>query len=159
EDPQHRRNLLNSYLDLFGLLWELGRRSEGTDPYHKALELASENHDLTNELAWFLATSPEPGLRDPALAVQLARKAVDARPDSRDYWNTLGVAQYRYGDEKAAVAALQKAGGLRAGGNSYDWLFLAMAHWRLGDRNEARTWFDRAVQEMDRDKPNDELRR
>jgi hypothetical protein len=49
---------------------------------------------------------------------------------------------------------------MRGGGDSFDWFFLAMAHCRLGDRNEAQIWFDRAVQWMDRHKPHDdELRR
>ena len=38
---------------------------------------------------------------------------------------------------------------MQAGGSSFDWFFLAMAHRRLGDRDEARMWFDRAVQWMD----------
>ena len=37
---------------------------------------------------------------------------------------------------------------------------LAMAHGRLGDSDKARTWYDRAVQWMDRQTPHDdELRR
>jgi hypothetical protein len=65
------------------------------------------------------------------------------------------VAYYRSGDDRAAVAALETSMRMQAGGNSFDWFFLAMAHWRLGDRNQARTWFDRAVQWMDRHKPHD----
>jgi hypothetical protein len=65
------------------------------------------------------------------------------------------VAYYRSGDDRAAVAALETSMSMQAGGNSFDWFFLAMAHWRLGDRNQARTWFDRAVQWMDRHKPHD----
>jgi hypothetical protein len=35
-----------------------------------------------------------------------------------------------------------------------------MAHWRLGDRDQAHTWFDRAVRWMDQYEPqNEELRR
>ena len=37
---------------------------------------------------------------------------------------------------------------MQAGGSSFDWFFLAMAHWRLGDKDEARMWFDRAVEWM-----------
>jgi hypothetical protein len=41
-----------------------------------------------------------------------------------------------------------------------DWFYLAMARWCLGDRTEARTWFDRAVKWMDLYQPFDgELRR
>jgi tetratricopeptide (TPR) repeat protein len=160
EGPHHRRNLVVSYLGLVSLLWELGRQAEAAEPYRKALGLGGADPAVDNELAWFLATSPEPSLRDAALAVRLAKKAVTARPRSADYRNTLGVAYYRNGDDKAAVAELETAMSLRAGGNSFDWFFLAMAHWRLGDRDKARAWLDRAVQGMDRHKPHDdELRR
>jgi tetratricopeptide (TPR) repeat protein len=160
EDPDHRRGLVQSYLELVRLLWELGRQSEAAEPYRKAFELAPEDPVVNNNLAWFLATSPEPRLRDAALAVRLAQKAVAAESQSANYWNTLGVAHYRNGDDRGAVAELETAMSLRAGGDSYDWFFLAMAHWRLGNRDEARTWFDRAVEWLDGHKPHDdELRR
>ena len=78
-------------------------------------------------------------MRDAARAVRLAKKVVTARPESANYRNTLGVAYYRNGDDRAAVAELERAMSMQAGGNSFDWFFLAMAHWRLGDRNKART--------------------
>ena len=33
--------------------------------------------------------------------------------------------------------------------------FLATAHWHLGDKEEARRWYDKAVEWMDENKPND----
>src|SRR5262249_46047140 len=160
ENAVHRRNLVLSYLELAHLLCGLGRQTEAAEPYRKALELEGDDPAVNNELAWFLATSPEPRLRDAARAVRLAKKVVTVQPESANYRNPLGVAYYRSGDDRAAVAALETAMSLQAGGNSFDWFFLAMAHWRLGDRNKARTWFDRAVQWMDRHKPHDaELRR
>jgi tetratricopeptide (TPR) repeat protein len=160
EDPEHWRNLVQSYLELVRLLWELGRPAEAAEPFRNALELHPEDPTLNNNRAWFLATSPEPRLRDGALAVRLAQKAVADRPHSGECRNTLGVAHYRNGDDRAAVAELETAMGLRGGGDSFDWVFLAMAHWRLGHRDEARAWLDRAVQGMDGHKPYDaELRR
>jgi tetratricopeptide (TPR) repeat protein len=155
ENAIHRRNLLLGYLELACLLCQLGRQTEAAEPYRKALEMEENDPAVNNELAWFLATSPEPHLRDAARAVRLAQKVVAVRPESANYRNTLGVAYYRSGDDRAAVAALEKAMSMQAGGNSFDWFFLAMAHGRLGDRNKARTWFDRAVQWMDRNTPHD----
>jgi hypothetical protein len=34
------------------------------------------------------------------------------------------------------------------GGDSYDWFFLAMARWQLGDKDEARDWYRKAVDGM-----------
>jgi hypothetical protein len=49
---------------------------------------------------------------------------------------------------------------LRQGGDGTDWFFLAMAHARMGDKQEARKWFDRAVAWMEKNRPgDDELRR
>jgi WD40 repeat protein len=117
-----------------------------------------------NDAAWFLATCPDQQLRDPGQAVRLAetliRRYGPRGPTDGNYWNTLGMAYYRVGDWKAAVAALGKSMGLRKGGNSFDWFFLAMAHQRLGAKEEARRWYDKAVQWMDKNKPQDEeLRR
>jgi serine/threonine protein kinase/Tfp pilus assembly protein PilF len=156
EDPEHRRNLVLSYLGLACLLCELGRQAEAAEPYRKALELEEDDHAVNNELAWFLATSPESRLRDAARAVRLAKKVVTAQPDSANYRNTLGVAYYRIGDDRAAITELERAMSMEEGGSSLDWFFLAMAHWRLGDRNTARTWFDRAVEWMDKHKPHDD---
>ena len=44
---------------------------------------------------------------------------------------------------------------LRNGGDSFDWFFLAMAHWRLGEKDKAREWYERAVQWMDKNQPDD----
>ena len=73
-------------------------------------------------------------------------------------WNTLGVALYRAGEWKEAVEALGKSMELSKGGDSFDWFFLAMTHWQLGDRNHARTWYDRANEWMYKNQPkNDDL--
>src|SRR5262249_44812478 len=132
------------------LLEQTGRHAEAADQYRQALERNPDYHPVKNRLAWVLATSPEPRLRDTAEALRLAEQAVAASPKAGNYWNTLGAAHYRNGDDKAAVAALEKAMSLRAGGDSFDWFFLAMAHGRLGARDQARAWFDRAVQGMDK---------
>lgn len=75
-------------------------------------------------------------------------------------WNTLGAARYRARDWNAAIEALKKSMELRQGGNSFDWFFLAMAHWQRGDKEQARNWYDQAVQWMEKHRPQDEeLRR
>ena len=77
-------------------------------------------------------------------AVAMARGSSDECPDAAAYWNTLGVAHYRAGDDRAAVAALDRARAL-GGGTAFDDVFLAMAHARLGDTAEARQDLARAM--------------
>jgi tetratricopeptide (TPR) repeat protein len=128
--------------------------------YTKVIELSPNDTQLHNNLAWKLATHPNPKGREPRRAVQWAQKAVELAPQKGDYWNTLGVANYRAGDWKAAIAALEKSMELRKGGDGFDWFFLAMAHEKLGDHQKARTWYDKAVGWVTNHQPeNEELRR
>jgi Flp pilus assembly protein TadD len=100
-------------------------------------------------------------VRDPRRAVDLARKAVELAPNEGNYWNTLGAAHYRVEEWKAAIEALEKSRQLvREAELSFDAFFLAMAHWQLGAKTEARTHYDQAVRWMEKNDPqNEELRR
>ena len=114
------------------------------------LVMALEAKHGKNERAWELATDADPSRRDPMQAVALAQQAVAQAPRDADAWNTLGVARYRAGDLEGAVAALQKFRELRTG--DAEWsnpFFLTMAHWRLGNKEEARQWFRSGVHWMD----------
>ena len=122
--------------------------------YSKAIELEPENAYAINNLAWLLATCPEAPFRDPKRALELAARTSKLTPHEGYAWNTLGVAHYRAGDWKAAVTALSKSnellGGEKLSSNAF---FLAMAHWQLGNKDEARTWQKQAVQWMDKNRP------
>jgi tetratricopeptide (TPR) repeat protein len=127
--------------------------TDKTIQFHKSRPDAPNSAGWHNSLAWLLATWPDLKLRDPGQAVAHAQKAVELAPDSGAIWNTLGVAQYRNGAWKAAVEALMKSVQLRKGGDSFDFFFLAMAHWQLGEKVKARAWYDRAVAWMDKNQP------
>jgi tetratricopeptide (TPR) repeat protein len=148
------------HVELGYALNDQGKFDEAIAYFRKAIELAPKNARGRNGLAWLLASCPDAKLRNPSEAVALAKRAVELAPnDFVSVW-TLGVAHYRAGDWKAAIAALEKSKELRNGGASNVWFFLAMAHWQLGEKNTAREWYDRAVQWMDKNQPRDEgLRR
>jgi serine/threonine protein kinase/tetratricopeptide (TPR) repeat protein len=145
------------------VLKEQGQYAEAVEASRKAILLDPDSFKALNDLAWLLATGSDPKLRDPGEAVRLAKKAVELAPKqwaTWTDWNTLGVAQYRAGDWNAARTALEKSVQLRGGGDGFDWFFLAMTRWRLGDKEQARKWFDRAAEWMDKHQPNNgELRR
>jgi uncharacterized protein HemY len=88
-------------------------------------------------------------------AASLALAVVDGAA-----WKTLGAAQFRAGNWQEAIDALEKSKHLCQGGDGVDGFFLAMAHWQLGEREEARRWHVRSVAWMDANMPADEeLRR
>jgi Flp pilus assembly protein TadD len=111
-------------------------------------------------MAWFLTVRHDLRRPEAALAVKLAKRAVELAPKNGNYWNTLGVAQYRDGAWEDARISLSKAVELGQGGSAFDFFFLAMSHWQLGEKDKARDWYGKAVQWMDKNKPQDEeLRR
>jgi len=127
------------------------------EAYAMAIELDPKNAVGHNNLAWLLATCPDAKFRDSAQAIELTKKAMELAPNEGFYSNTLGVAQYRAGDWQAAVAALEKSNELLGGKElSFNAFFLAMAHWQLGNKDEARNWYDLAVEWTEKNKPQDE---
>ena len=121
--------------------------------------LESASPVMINNLAWQLAVNPEYANGSPAFTVEIASKAVERTPTEGEYWNTLGAAQYRACNWKAAIEALEKSMGLRKGGDSFDWFFLGMAYWKLGNKEQGRLWYDKALEWMDKNRPyNGELK-
>jgi hypothetical protein len=82
--------------------------------------------------------------RDPELALQSARRAVELKSkDSEDAelaWHALGAAQYRAGDWKACIESLE--GHTHAPQNGS--FSLAMAYWQSGAKVRARACFSLA---------------
>ena len=98
-----------------------------------------------------------------------AEKLVLELPDVKEYrkalaiaHGNLGIVQYRGGDWEAAVASLKKGVELNSEheGNGVAQFVLAMAHWRLGGKEQARASYDQAAPWMDKNEPlNERLRR
>jgi tetratricopeptide (TPR) repeat protein len=155
--------------DFGNLLAAMGKSQDAKPFFDKArqglqqavqlqIERRVERYTLHNHLARFLTSCADTEFRDPSRGVAAARKAVELAPQVGSCWTTLGIALYRIGRWKEAVDALQKACELRAGGDSVDWFFLAMARWELGEKEQAGAWYDRAVQWMEKNQPlNEEL--
>jgi serine/threonine-protein kinase len=130
-------------------------RDKARSLVQEALKRKVEEPGSQNNLAWVLADGPFPELRDPARALGLARTATARNPKRADYWHTFGTAYYRTGDWKACLAALDKAQELKSGGTPGMWLLRAMALWQLQDREQARTWYRRAVAQIEKESTTD----
>jgi len=86
-------------------------------------------------IADLLTTAPEP-LRDPELALKLARRAVELKPGDEMCLQSLGWALYRTGDFRGSIETMKKVDG---GPSSF---IRAMAHWQLREKTEARAIFE-----------------
>jgi eukaryotic-like serine/threonine-protein kinase len=96
-----------------------------------------------NRVAWDCVVAPD-AVADPEMPVRLAERAVGEAPESAACLNTLGAALYRAGRFSEAIHRLEEGIRQRGGESSpQDWVFLALAHHRLGQHAEAHAWLDR----------------
>jgi tetratricopeptide (TPR) repeat protein len=148
ENPDHQRFLAGNLARLGEFYLRSGRMSEAGRPFQKAVTLMERLvHDhpqvpiyrrwLANaylDLATCLSMHPDSKLRNSARSLELVKQSIELIPKKDEYWNFF----------------------IREGDN-YDWFFLAMSHWQLGDKVQARKWYDQAVARMDKAKiPNDD---
>jgi Flp pilus assembly protein TadD len=116
----------------------------------KRLPLVVDKISVQDELARALVTCADVTARDHARALTLAREVVASRPNHPRYLTTLGIALYRDGQYRETIAALKKADEQSKVNRFIDYgFFLAMAHWKLGERELARQWFDQASGSLD----------
>jgi len=138
-----------------------GQWAKARADYEKAVEAArkrpgGEQAGVSSALACLLSTCPEVSVRDPVRAVGLAKEAVKHAPMSGTTWITLGVAHYREGKWKEALAALTRGLELQRGNSAPAGFFLAMTQKKLGNKEEARKMYDQAVQWMEKNQARNE---
>lgn len=98
--------------ELFGLLGDLyysrNQYANAVEAYENAIRLGSEGAEIFNNLAWLYATCEDAGLRAPARALDLARKAseLSSAPHILD---TLAESYFVNGQYNAAVRAGERA--------------------------------------------------
>jgi tetratricopeptide (TPR) repeat protein len=90
----------------------VGDQTGAVQDLRAALDAAPHDAIAANALAWILATSPDPALRDAPQAVLAAELAQRARPDDADFLDTLGAAYAAAGRFDEAVAAAERADAL-----------------------------------------------
>ncbi len=117
---------------------------------HKHRHASNIGFGKANSIAWCSALAPGAGV-DRETAVRLAEVAVkalsaDGSPAQAKAMalKTLGAALYRAGRFEDAIRRLDDGIRLRGGVSiPQEWAFLAMAHHRLGHREDACRWLDR----------------
>ena len=108
----------------FGLasaLDRLGRQAQAIDHYRTGLRAQPDSSEAANNLAWLLATAPDPALRDASEALRWAESATTAsgRQDPR-MLDTLAVCLAAQGRFDEALAAIDAALALPAAGADAD---------------------------------------
>lgn len=71
----------------------LGDDAKAAEAYRAALQGGGGDWQIMNNLAWILAQSSVPGLRDPDAAIQLVTEALAREPGHPELLDTLGVAR------------------------------------------------------------------
>jgi tetratricopeptide (TPR) repeat protein len=157
-----KKDYATAHTNLGTGLYHSGRWAEAEASYREGLRLAPKDASCKSQLAWFRANCPDPNFRNTQEAVQLAQKATELEPTGDYHWLALGVARYRAGQFQEAIADLQKPKHLLAQMEiAADWLFLAMAHWQVGDQEQARKFYNQASEWLQKNQLEDdeELRR
>jgi hypothetical protein len=112
---------------------------------------ATRDATTADAVAWTRLLVPDGLDREEAgRLVDLSRRGMEAQPESADYLETHGAALYRAGRFREAVEQLEKAVAKNGeGGSPWQQLFLAMAHHRLGEEDEARRCLERANRQIE----------
>jgi WD40 repeat protein len=139
------------------VLERLRRDAALSEPVRRrALALAEqvpENSESLMRASWAVVHQADAEPAAYRLALRQAEAACRLIPDEADFLTTLGMAQYRVGQYRQAVAALTQADRLRRdnwNGMSYpgDLAFLALARYRCGQTDQARALLGRLREAM-----------
>jgi tetratricopeptide (TPR) repeat protein len=90
-----------------------GNFDDAIQAYREALRLNQDSTDALNDLAWILATHPNPRLRNGVEAVQMAERAFQLKPQTQ-YSGTLDAAYAEAGRFEQAIVQVQKTKQLAA---------------------------------------------
>jgi tetratricopeptide (TPR) repeat protein len=107
---QLKPNDADAHTCLGNALLRQGFPNEAIAHYEKALELAPEDARSRNNIAWLLATSSDPAIRNGARAVAFANEAVELSGGREpSFLRTLAAAYAESGGFAEAVAAVRQA--------------------------------------------------
>jgi tetratricopeptide (TPR) repeat protein len=158
---RYRYGLLCARIQLAEVLWGSGRRAEAQDQYRRVrllgADLGPDERQFRHEQAWFLATCPDRAFRDGAEAVRIARRLVEEEPGNPEHQLILGLACDSAGDWREAIEALERQQPDFIRSDVLSNLLLARAHWRLGQADEARRYYQRAISRWEQ-QPNQNRR-
>ena len=114
--------------------------------FREAMRLNPDDGATHNSLALVLATFPTRHRGDYEQALAHAKRAVELGPDKENRHGSLARAEYRVGHWTESLAASERSMALTNGGHALNWFLMALASWQKGEKDKARSWYDKAVQ-------------
>ncbi len=155
ETAREARALVNKLYEKHGYYYEVINRLQNENVLDEtirklALPIANSRcwWDVykLNEESWKVVSSPDANEVTYREALNKSEKAVCLNPH-RNFLNTLGVAQYRVGENQTALVTLSRADKLRTDSNEpsapEDLVFIAMSLHKLGRIEEAKATLER----------------
>jgi serine/threonine protein kinase len=173
KDASVRYDLATTYQNWALALWQLGKYPQACEAILQGVPvyqgLMSEFPQVDNyrqqlgtsygRLVRMLAIAPDVANLDTGRAFEFAQKACELEPADAAHQTSLGMAHYRAGNWNAAVMALEKGAKSPKGYTCDGLFFLAMATWRLGNKERAYAMYDVAVRGMADNESHPDLRR
>jgi tetratricopeptide (TPR) repeat protein len=141
---------------LAGCLLDCDREEEAVVAFRESIRLYPRPQRLNLayvRLARLLAKSENPAVRNLPEAIALATQAVEMAPAEELAWEALAIVRFHNQEWQASIEAFQKSEQFvdtRKYGREYthspvswanNYLHRAMAHWQLGQVDQARAWF------------------
>ena len=100
---------LNLKIALADSLYSHGDHAEARDLYSGILNTEPFHFQALNNLAWLLASTPDPKLQDLSRAKMLANRARWVQPNSHHVWSTLSRIHYKLAEYREAEQAIGNA--------------------------------------------------
>lgn len=146
EVTEYRHDLATTLYSLGHLMIDSRRAPEAAPHFREAIRRWPEYADAYFGLAWVLKNDPATTKRDAPEVVRLAEKAVALGCRFPQVWAILGQAYCRTERWTDAVDAIEKGRKQFKDDLDNEFLFLAMAHWHLGHKDEAIRWYKHALE-------------
>ena len=115
----------------------------------------SDDPEIANFVVWTCTLAPD-AVDDCQRAIAMANKAVQAQPESDQFLNTLGAILFRAGRHEEAVKRiteldrwLENPDHTAQTSPAYTWYFLAMAHKKAGNEEQAKEYLNKATKWAD----------
>jgi serine/threonine protein kinase len=170
--PRYRMNLATLRNNLGLLFRDAGRFEDAEQSYRAAIELSGALLaadpadralrrtlvDCQENLALLLVLHPNTAVDDPQRAIGLMQDAIKLVPEKVSLWKVLGQCHYRAKNWKSYIDVMNMAAQHGSGGklSPLEKFVMAMAHWRLGERDAALALFNDAEVELDKSGSRDE---